>query len=226
MRKQPIFTKLTVLLTLGTFISLIGLSLSSVSAGTSNSCRKQAVSSSSDFLSEEEKAGLQFMVQEEKLARDVYLELYALWGQRTFDNIANSEQRHMDSLLRIATLYDVEAEIVIGEVGVFSFPELQELYEQLIARGEVSLVDALIVGATIEEVDILDLEDYIANTTNSDLITVYTNLQNGSFNHLRSFVRVLSRFGYDYQPQYLSDELFEEIMSMRNGNGSGHGGGF
>jgi len=44
-----------------------------------------------DSLSIQEKEDLQFLKEEEKLARDVYLYSYDLYGQKIFKNISNSE---------------------------------------------------------------------------------------------------------------------------------------
>lgn len=49
------------------------------------------------------------------------------------------------------------------------------------------------MDALVEEVDIIDLEKYIAQTDNEDLILVYQNLLKGSQNHLRAFSSTLER---------------------------------
>lgn len=48
------------------------------------------------------------------------------------------------------------------------------------ADGSRSLADALRVGATIEEIDLLDLEERIAQTDEADIKLVYENLAKGS----------------------------------------------
>jgi hypothetical protein len=101
------------------------------------------------------------------------------------------------------------------KIGVFKDKYLQELYDKLIAEGKKSLVDALKVGATIEDLDIADLEKALQNTDNRDIRLVYLNLMKGSRNHMRAFVRLLRRFGSDYKPQYISVEEFQKIVSSR-----------
>ena len=104
--------------------------------------------------------------------------------------------------------------------GVFTDPELQALYDQLVAQGSESLSSALRVGAAIEEIDILDLEERLAQTAQPDIVQVYQNLLAGSSNHLRAFVSVLEQqTGETYQPQYLSQTVFDEILSEQNGRG-------
>ncbi len=164
-------------------------------------------------LSEEETAELLFMREEEKLARDVYTVLYAKWKQGVFNNISKAEQQHMDALLNLIERYDLEDPVENNEVGAFTNTDLATLYTTLTQQGELSLVDALKVGAAIEEIDILDLYEAIEATDNEDLKIVYNNLLKGSENHLNSFVRVLGRNGVTYSPQYLTQAQYDEIMN-------------
>ncbi|QXO95342.1 DUF2202 domain-containing protein [Methanospirillum purgamenti] len=71
-------------------------------------------------------------------------------------------------------------------------PEIQALADALAEQGAQSLTDALKAGVAIEETDIADLDKAIANTTRPDIIQVYTNLRNGSENHLSAFTSQLS----------------------------------
>ncbi len=90
----------------------------------------------------------------------------------------------------------------------------------------MSLEEALLVGGAIEEIDILDLQENLAVTENGAVIEVYNNLLKGSINHLRSFVRTYERqTGESYQPQFMSQEAYDELMasSAALGNGGGMG---
>ena len=136
-------------------------------------------------LSAEEAAALLFMREEEKLARDVYNQMFALWGQPVFQNIAASEQTHMDQIKLLLDRYGLTDPALAP--GQFTDPNLQALYNQLIAQGSVSLADALKVGATIEQVDIADLQTRLAKTNNADIQLVYNNLMSASYNHLNAF---------------------------------------
>lgn len=181
-------------------------------------------------LSDDEIDGLLYMREEEKLAHDVYQVLYEKWGLTVFDNIATSEQRHTDAIKTLLDSYGLTDPADGSDVGEFSDPTLQALYDQLVERGSQSLQDALLVGASIEEIDILDLEKYIAQTERADIRQVYDNLMSGSENHLRAFVRNVDRqTGDTYQPQYLTQEEYDEIINapMENGSrqGRGQGGG-
>jgi len=166
-------------------------------------------------LDEQEKEGILHMREEEKLARDVYLTLYEKWGLPIFKNIARSEQNHMNAVKVLIDKYGLEDPVEeTGDArGKFVNPELQELYYQLVTEGSESIVDALKVGATIEDLDIKDLETYASETDNEDIKIVYNNLMKGSRNHLRAFTRQLERYNYTYQCQYISEQECEQIIN-------------
>lgn len=139
-------------------------------------------------LSDTQKAALLFMYQEEKVARDVYYTLGNLYpSASTFANIQLSEQKHMDAVENLCIKYGVNISGVNeGEVGVFVLPELQKLYDDLVAVGSKSLLDGLGVGIAIEEKDIDDILDYEAGMP-ADVVEVFENLRLGSLNHLAAF---------------------------------------
>ncbi len=143
-------------------------------------------------LSEEE-SGILLMSEEEKLARDVYQELYDMWGLRSFANIAKSEQVHMDEVAELVGLYGLESP-VLSEAGKFTDPELQKLYDNLIAQGSVSIEEAIKAAIAIEELDIKDLQGLISSSSDQNITAVYSNLLAGSYNHLESFTKQLDRF--------------------------------
>lgn len=160
-----------------------------------------------------EAANLTFMREEEKLARDVYRLMYQVWKIPAFRNIAGSEQRHMDALLRKITGYQL-TDPVQPSAGVFTNTDLQTLYDTLTAKGNESSVDALLVGAAIEDKDIRDIAAAIAETDELALKMTYSNLLEGSKNHLRAFVRLLSREGVSYEPQFISQAEFDAIIGL------------
>ncbi len=181
-------------------------------------------------VDEQEIADLLWMREEEKLARDVYLTLGEEWDLQVFANISRSEQQHMDAVAVLLERYGIEDPVGENPVGVFTNPELQSLYDELIERGSQSQAEALLVGGAIEEIDILDLEERLARTDNADIEQVYNNLMSGSENHLRAFSRTYERItGQTYTPQYLDQEAYDAIMAGSQGHGQngqgGHGHG-
>lgn len=166
-------------------------------------------------LSEEETKDLLYLREEEKLARDVYLNSYNKYGVIIFKNISSSEQTHMDSVLELLEKYNIE-DPISEEEGVFNNPELQELYNKLVEISNTSLNDALIVGNTIEDLDIYDIELNEERTSKLDLLEVYSSLKCGSRNHLRNYYTQLKNYSGDYLPQYISEDLFNNIISTSN----------
>lgn len=182
----------------------------------------------SNNLSAAEIEGLVFMREEEKLAHDVYLALYAKWGLPIFQNIAQSEQSHIDAVKTLLDRHGI-ADPASAQAGVFTNATLQQLYDQLVAQGSQSLAGALRVGAAIEEIDIVDLQKRIAQTSPADIKLVYENLMRGSRNHLRSFVTQLkSQMGETYVPQHLTQAEYDAILKSSiesGGNGVGQANG-
>jgi len=173
-------------------------------------------------LTEQEKEDILHMREEEKLARDVYLTLYDKWGLPVFKNIANSEQRHTDSVKELIDRYGLEDPVKDDSIGAFTDPKLKDLYNQLVALGSKSEVDALKVGATIEDLDIYDLDNALARTDNDDIKLIYESLRSGSYNHMRAFVGQLKSRGSDYSPQYISVDEYNKILSSTMGRGYGN----
>ncbi len=171
-------------------------------------------------LDENEIAGILKMRQEEKLARDVYETLYNKWGLKVFSNIAKSEQTHMDAVKALIEKYGLEDPDTSDTIGVFKDSEFTDLYNNLVNTGDTSIVDALKVGATIEDLDIKDLDELIGKTDNDDIEYVYNMLRSGSYNHLKAFVNNLKNYGETYTPQYISEDEFNEILSNVSDNGS------
>lgn len=179
-------------------------------------------------LSAEESAALLYMYEEEKLARDVYNTLYAAWNIPTFQNIAASEQMHMDSIKSLLDRYALSAPALAP--GSFADASLQNLYTALVAQGNQSAGEALKVGAAIEELDILDLQARLSGTDNADIQLVFNNLIGGSNNHLQAFTGVLlNQTGETYQPQSMTAEQYAAALSATRGNGragtNGNGNG-
>lgn len=165
-------------------------------------------------LSAGEEESIAFMREEEKLARDVYTALYTIDGTQIFTNIAASEQTHTDAVLALIKRYDLVDPMQIDTYGIFKNVELQLIYDSLIISGSISLLEAFYVGATVEELDIYDLQNQLDNVIdNEDIIFIYRNLLKGSRNHLRSFDKQIKNNGGVYNPVYINQELYDSIIN-------------
>ena len=129
-----------------------------------------------------------YLIEEEKLAHDVYTVLGDTWGGNTFTNILASEVTHQDQVLNLLTTYAIP-DPRSSEIGVFTNPELQALYDQLIAQGMTSQIDAYKVGVLIEETDIADLSDAMNTTSDTSILTTLEKLRSASESHLAAFNR-------------------------------------
>lgn len=185
-------------------------------------------------LTESELASLLKMKEEEKLARDVYTVLYQKWGSQVFSRISAAESNHLNAIILLLANYS-STDILIGEAGTFADSDVQTLYNELVAKANLSIEEAYKTGALIEEMDIKDLTSSLSSTTNENVIMVFDNLLKGSRNHLRAFNLQLTTLGVDYTSTYITQAEYELIVnsSMEKGkqyrmngqNGNGHGNG-
>ncbi|MGB5281752.1 MAG: DUF2202 domain-containing protein, partial [Arenicellales bacterium] len=178
-----------------------------------------------------EQTHLEFMCQEEKLARDVYITLGMRYPEAiVFGNIVESEQRHTEAATDMFVKYGFPDPSTNNNVGVFTSETYGEYftdtYNYLITEGANSELDAFYVGALIEELDMHDIlfcpEEIIAlnddindasdcgkvYTDKEDIITLYGNLLEASENHLRAYVKNIETVigEGNYEAQYLPQE--------------------
>jgi len=196
------------------FTIVVALALISSCSDNDNNINND-VNEQETTLTQFEIDDLTFLREEEKLARDVYLYSYNKYGITIFKNISSSESKHMESVLNLLNKYKIE-DPIINEIGKFKNIELQEIYNKLIAQSDISLLEALKVGNTIEDLDINDIATNELRTENKTILSVYQSLKCGSRNHLRNFNnQVLSNEG-DYKAQYITQAEFDDIVSEAN----------
>jgi hypothetical protein len=164
-------------------------------------------------LSEAEASALIYMREEEMLAHDGYLTFSAMYPNPVFKNIRNSEAIHTEAVRRLLVKYNLPDPMVNHVAGTFANPEFQGLYNSLVATGTQSLLKAMTVGATIEDLDIYDLKNRLLVVDNRDITFVFNNLMNGSKNHLRAFYANILFLGGTHIPQYLTQEEFNAIIN-------------
>jgi len=170
-------------------------------------------------LTQKETSGLIQMREEEKLAHDVYTTLGDRWGMKVFSNIASSEETHTSAIKTLLDRYTIPDPAKGKGVGEFQSQPMQELYDTLVTQGNTSLLDALIVGAMVEDLDIRDLDVLKKETTQADILLVYENLQKGSRNHLRGFSRNISANGGTYTPKYITSDAYAVILGAAQERG-------
>jgi hypothetical protein len=175
--------------------------------------KKKQEQQSDSLLTELEITSLQHLREEELLAHDVYSFLAELYDVPVFRNIAKSELVHTDHVKGLIEKYGLEDPAADHQAGVFKDAHIQELYDGLTEKGEKSLADAIVVGLTIEDLDIADLEEALeSKVDNADIVEVYNFLLMGSKNHMKAFYFHAQRNDIDYVPQYISMDYFMEIV--------------
>jgi len=174
-------------------------------------------------LNTAEIAGLKYMREEEELARDLYMNIFTARGATltVFQTISqNSEVQHAQKMLDLLNTYG-EADPSTGQTNTYTDTGLQALYDQLIGTatgGATTDLDALMVGAKVEEVDITDINEKktLVQPVHALIIQTYDNLLCGSRNHLRSFVsqiEVITGTAYVVQVPALSAEVAAILAS-------------
>jgi hypothetical protein len=189
-----------------------------------------------------EETHLIFMREEEKLARDVYITLGKLYRDlKVFTRIDDAEQKHTDTMAGMLDLYGIEDPSTSDKVGVFTGEDygwyFTEKFELLLARGEIDGLEALYVGAFIEELDMHDIahcpsvivETYfgldpegegvedlcgLVYTDEATIIRAYESLIDGSKSHLRAYVKAIEQIigEGNYIAQYLPQDVVDDIL--------------
>lgn len=171
-----------------------------------------AINAEKSTLSQELKESITYMYNEEKLAKDVYLNVYAVQPLKQLYNIASkSEVKHEEAVNDLAVKYDLNItlypdtqapydETSLNSYGSGQYPvvKIQELYDTLYDKGIQSQQDALEVGCLVEVTDIDDLDAYITQATDSnasDVLTVFDFLRDGSYKHYWAFDKGLKNIG-------------------------------
>lgn len=183
---------------LAAFISILLISFCPLSTGLSPSVtgtfsatnlQGKTISS----INETEINSLLYMREEEKMARDLYKEWYRTWKITPFKSIANSEQKHMDSIKVLITQFSLK-DPVKSEEGKFTNATIQKLFNELKSKGDESVLSALKSAIIVEETDIHDLNSGISNTSDVNIKRVYNNLRQGSVNHKSTFSSLLNAY--------------------------------
>lgn len=178
------------------------------------SCGKQEVDANTNVsIDGKITTDLQFLGEEEKLARDVYLYAYDKYKGQVFLNISQSEQSHYDAVGNLLTKYHIPDPSVGLANGAFKNAALKNLYDSLTSIVAQSALSAYKVGALIEDMDIHDIANFKDRATTSDIATVYDRLQCGSRNHIRSFSSKLSMQDYNYAPSFINVTEYHSILN-------------
>jgi hypothetical protein len=153
----------------------------------------------------------------QKLSLHVYDSLFAIWGINPFGNIRSAESQHVLFLDDVAENYALELDTDKSENSTleFSMPQTENIFHESISKGSLSVIDALKIGARLEEMSLQLLHDAKAVTIKSDLLHTFDILAMGSKNNLQAFNRRLKMYGITYEPGVLEQKDFKNIINER-----------
>lgn len=163
-------------------------------------------------LTESETEGLLLIREETKLSRDLNLELYDMWEYELFKDIATSEQSYMEKTESVISDYNIDDPVKDDSRGRYTSLYISKLYNDLLKKGKKSPFEALRICATLEDMNIKDLNDLIENTTNQDLIDHYYELKLAAIGHIRALYNMLKENAMGYEAQFLSPEELKAIL--------------
>jgi hypothetical protein len=173
---------------------------------------------------------LQFMREEERMARDLYKALADLYdGAVPFSRITVSEDRHYDAVGTLLDRFGVADPSTGKAAGTYADATLQKLYNDWLAQGKKSLDAAYDVGVALETRDVADLKATVNDTSDTYVKQVYTNLLNASEQHLKVFQaaadgKVLgTQDGTGGMNRWGEDAAGRQGMGGRMGGGGGMG---
>ena len=185
-------------------------------------------------LVQEMKDSLTYMKDEERLASDLYLNLYNYYKNysdleiKQLNNIATNTENDQISIIKsLVKRYDLnssEPQDVNISRGVYENQVIQDLYDKFYAIGQNSQEEALKVGCMVEVTDINDLDKYISLAKESnatDIETAFKVLRDGSYHNYWTFDQTLKNLGvadgcYDEENELLTNK--EEAYPKNNAN--------
>ena len=163
-------------------------------------------------LTDDEFDDVQQLREEEKLARDLFSDAYAHYGLPVFNDIARSEQQHMDVVLKILDSYGM-IDSATERPGKYNNWDIQGLYDGFATAVRKSKADALLAGAAVQDMEIEDIGTFLSRTAQSDIAVVYKDLLCESRNHLRTLSTQITRSDSTYPQQYISQGAFDDIVA-------------
>lgn len=158
------------------------------------------------------KDSLFLIVEQKKLAHDVFITLSEHWQKRHLKLLVRVESLHLRAIKRRLKNHDLNS-ILGNSTGIFNSSKLQKLYWELVNRGQNSVLDAFHVSAFLKEMDIVNLQSVIDASKNTRITNFSQRLMNNSKKHLRILIKQIERQGGIYEPQEMRQN---ELNAMPN----------
>ncbi len=158
-----------------------------------------------------EEMAMEYLRENEKFARDFYLEMFDIWNDEIFSKMAEAEEVHMETVLCLLEKYEIKDPAAGLKIGEFKNQEMAELFPRLIERGSKSLADAFAAGSMLEVWNLCDLMNCEKCLNSADLNAVVTEFKRSTRNHIRVMHANLKGYGKHLEPCSLDHDLFELI---------------
>ena len=227
-----------------TLASALTASILLIGCGSSDTTTYDPNENPISELTPEVQETIAYMGNEERLAHDIYMNLYYfhldnndIEIKQLFNIAQNAELKHIAIVQDLVIKYNLNgAELVENPVadssvtqeempsGEYGIPAIQDLYDTLYEKGTFSQQDALEVGCMVEVTDINDLDADIALAEASgatDVVDAFNILRDGSYSHYWSFDAGLVNLGItDGCCSLGTDYCRPEYPQNENGNGN------
>jgi len=167
---------------------------------------------SNEPLNEQEKIGLIYSLEETRLSKDVNTFLYEKWEEPIFDYVLSQENINMLRIQKLIIKYGGENPLAYSVEGKYTIPALQEDYNNFIKKGNNNEQAALYVSMTLAERNYSLMQQRIAEAHNLDLIKLYGKRMTSIGKHVRVLFKRLSNLGPDYEPQYMDENEFFDLI--------------
>ncbi len=141
----------------------------------------------SGSLTAVQRSRLASMVEEEKLALEVYRALAAKFpSTRVFAQVTSAEVRHLSLVRQLLARYKIPDPSAGKPAGQFTSARVQAIYASSV-RSATNATTAYGVGRAIERDDLAELAKAKVGVSAPDVKSVYATLTTGSQRHLKAF---------------------------------------
>ncbi|MFB6226179.1 MAG: DUF2202 domain-containing protein [Candidatus Paceibacteria bacterium] len=171
-------------------------------------------------LGEEVEMDLIYLIEEEKVARDLSYKFSQKYDEKIFTEVYKAENTHLKAVQRFIRNYKLDDPTSKNGVGEFKNPQLQKIYDEKLSSGKENKNKAYQSLLWVLEKNINDININKDSTDKDDILFVYNNLIRSSKNHIRAIDSLLSKEGGSYSPEHLSKAKYESIISSDIDSGS------
>lgn len=171
-------------------------------------------------LKKEEKWVLLFLLEEEKMIRDLSYKFSKQYEDKIFEDIYKAENSHIDPIQKIVRDYNLDDPSSDKDVGEFHNPQIQKFYDEFLEQGEKNKTFALKALLKALERNVSGLNKNINKTDKDGILFLFRNLKRSSKNHIRVLIDKIDSQGESYQPKHLSKAKFNSIKESEVDSGT------